>query len=135
LGATDASVLDDAGMVELPGGRPGDEADDDDCKYHVKFTNTCVAQNLDVTFTVTATVRGTNAPLTGAATRPEVFLGASHVSPSHPTTTENNGVYTIGPIRFDRPGIWTVRFHFFEDCDDTVEDSKHGHVAFLINVP
>ena len=30
----------------------GREADDDDCKYHVSFTNTCIQQNQDVTFTV-----------------------------------------------------------------------------------
>jgi len=136
MGPGDAEVADDAAMEELPGPRPGNVSDDDDCKYHVTFTNTCVARNLNVTFTVTATVRGSNAPLTGAATSAEVFLNDTHPAPnSGQRTTENNGVYTIGPIRFDASGLWTVRFHFYEMCDDTVENSKHGHAAFLINVP
>jgi hypothetical protein len=41
----------------------------------------------------------------------------------------------VGPIVFDQPGKWVVRFHFFENCDDLVEDSPHGHAAFYVQVP
>lgn len=135
-GASDAEVPDDAAPEELPGPHPGSEADDDDCKYHVRFTVSCVTRNQDVTFVVTPTIRGSNAALTGAATSAEVFLNDTHPAPnSGQHTTENNGVYTVGPVRFDASGLWTVRFHFFEMCADTEETSKHGHAAFLVNVP
>ena len=45
------------------------------------------------------------------------------------------GVYKVGPIKFDAAGIWTVRFHFFEECGDAREDSPHGHAAFYVKVP
>ena len=41
----------------------------------------------------------------------------------------------IALITFDMPGDWTVRFHFFENCDDAPADSPHGHAAFLVYVP
>jgi len=45
------------------------------------------------------------------------------------------GVYSVGPVRFDQAGRWTVRFHFFETCLDAREDSPHGHAAFYVDVP
>jgi len=38
-------------------------------------------------------------------------------------------------ITFDAAGDWTVRYHFYEDCNDAPEDSPHGHAAFLVHVP
>lgn len=118
----------------------GREADDDDCKYHVRFENTCVALNEPVTFTLSLTRKFDGMP--GAGTTPaypEVFLAddASHISPSNDITAREGpaGTYEIGPIVFDRSGRWVIRFHYFENCSDLPEDSPHGHVAFYIDVP
>lgn len=112
------------------------EGDDDDCKYHIKFAVTPVARNQDVTFTVTATYKVGGAALTGAMPYAEVFLTPTHAAPnSNPVTSEPTpGTYRIGPIRFDSPGDWTVRFHFVDMCTDS-EESPHGHGAFYIRVP
>lgn len=132
------AVDSDAGMEPLPGGHEGTEAYDDDCKYHVKYFVTCVAVGQPVTFTVTLTSRADGSPVTGANPKTlEGFLGNTHLLPNDPTpvaTELGNGVYTIGPVVFDQSGKWTVRFHFFETCND-VEGSKHGHAAFFVDVP
>lgn len=114
-----------------------DEGSDDDCKYRVKFTTTPVRKGTAVTFTAMMTSLATSQPVTGAMTAPEVFLSDIHPAPnSGASTTESPpGTYVIGPVMFDEPGKWTMRFHFFEDCTDSIEDSPHGHVAFYINVP
>jgi YtkA-like len=113
------------------------EADDDDCKYHVKFTVSPVYQNTDVNFTVTATKKADGSPAAGANVDPEVFLDATHPAPnSNQHTTESPpGTYQVGPIRFDKAGQWTVRFHLFAQCLDTVPNSPHGHAAFFVDVP
>ena len=114
----------------------GSEGDDDDCKYHVKWTASLIREGSNVTFTVTATHKTDGSPLTGANPIAEVFLSPTHPSPSVPTGTElSPGVYAIGPVDFDAPGKWTVRFHFYEDCVDQTPDSPHGHAAFYVNVP
>ena len=112
-------------------------ADDDDCKYHVSWTSTPIYENYDVTFTMTATTTVDPAPVTGAAPQIEAFLDDTHVAPdTHAVPTETTpGTYTIGPIQFDRPGMWTVRFHLFETCFDYADSSPHGHAAFYVNVP
>lgn len=118
----------------------GREADDDDCKYHVSFENTCVALNEPVTFTLSLTRKFDGMP--GAGTMPaypEVFLAddPSHISPSNDITAREGpaGSYEIGPIVFNQSGRWVIRFHYFENCSDLPEDSPHGHVAFYIDVP
>lgn len=113
------------------------EADDDDCKYHVKFTSTPVRRNENVTFTVTATTKADGQPAAGAKIIGEVFLSDTHPAPNsgQQTTEKAGGVYDVGPIKFDAQGRWTVRFHLHEDCQDSTEDSPHGHVAFFIDVP
>jgi hypothetical protein len=112
----------------------------------VSFTSTPLYRNADVIFTVTATRLSDGSPVTGAKTNPEVFLGSPDPSAACPmnarpapnsntmTTEGPPGTYKIGPLRFDTPGEWTVRFHFFEDCFDA-PDSPHGHVAFLFQIP
>jgi hypothetical protein len=90
-----------------------------------------------VTFTLTLTSRTDDQPVVGASSGLiEAVLGTSHPAPNSNTTALETapGVYRIGPVRFDAAGTWFVRFHFFESCFDT-EGSKHGHVAFSINVP
>jgi hypothetical protein len=134
----DAGAGDDGGASNPYGPTLfGTEGDDDDCKYHVTWSVSAVCENSDVTFTVTATKKTDGAPLTGAAPRAEVYLNDKHPAPS--TAQKPNevapGKYTVGPIRFDAPGQWTVRFHFFELCDDTVDNSPHGHAAFFVSVP
>lgn len=113
------------------------EGDDDDCKFHVAFTSTPVRQGDDVTFTVTATELATNNAATDAELDAEVFLNETHPAPNSgaKTTDKGNGQYTVGPIRFDASGRWTVRFHLYEQCTDALEDSPHGHVAFFVDVP
>jgi YtkA-like len=117
--------------------RYNSEADDDDCKYHVKFTVSPVRQNDNVTFTVTANYKFDGTPATGFPIDAEVFLNDTHPAPNsgQATTEKGGGVYEVGPIKFDAAGQWTVRFHFHHDCQDTTEDSPHGHVAFFISVP
>ena len=111
--------------------------DDDDCKYHVFFTQTPVYENTDVQFTLTAVYLTDGGPATGANTIMEVYLNDTHPAPnSGQTTTEPSpGVYSIGPIHFDAPGQWTVRFHLHENCQDATDDSPHGHAAFYMAVP
>ena len=113
------------------------EGNDDECKYHVKFTVTPVRQNENVTFTVTATTLADGQPAAGASVNPEVFLNDTHPAPNsgEATSEKPGGVYDVGPIRFDAAGRWTVRFHLHEDCQDSTADSPHGHIAFYIDVP
>jgi hypothetical protein len=117
----------------------GREADDDDCKYHISFTNTCITQNTPVTFTVKLTRKSDGKAASGALpVNPEVFMAeGSHVPPNNTFTAPEGppGTYAISPIVFDRPGRWVVRFHFFETCSDIPDDSPHGHTAFYIDVP
>ena len=40
-----------------------------------------------------------------------------------------------GPIQFDMPGRWLIRFHVYHTCLDLVNTSPHGHAAFFLNVP
>lgn len=115
----------------------GSEANDDDCKYRVSFTHSCIVQNQPVTFDVTLRRSGDGSVATGAMpSTVEAFLD-DHPSPSNSFTGPERtpGTYAIGPVLFDRPGRWTVRFHFFETCSDIPEDSPHGHTAFYIDVP
>jgi hypothetical protein len=117
---------------------------DDDCKYVVRWEATPIRENQDVYFQVTAnyTVDGT---ALAAQTRDGVVQGPtieSFLDDTHPANTNAQrvtqtlpGTYVIGPIKFDAPGSWTVRFHFNGDCDDLTPDSPHGHVAFFVGVP
>ncbi|MDB4934296.1 MAG: hypothetical protein JWP87_1268 [Labilithrix sp.] len=111
------------------------EGDDDECKYHVKWESTPVAVNTDVTFSIVATNRNDSSPVAAAEPYAEIFLDETHPAPNTPskTTETSPGHYTIGPVRFDAPGKWNVRFHFHADCVDG-EDSPHGHIAFFVNV-
>jgi hypothetical protein len=124
----------------------GTEGDDDDCKYHVTWKSTPMGLNTNVTFTVSAVYltdgnpnppECTGCPVTGASTITEVYLDDTHPAPNAPTVTTESpkGTYEIGPIVFDAPGKWTVRFHFFEDCADILPSSPHGHAAFYVDVP
>lgn len=113
------------------------QADDDDCKYQVGFWSTPVQQQQDVTFYVSAIKAVDGTPLAGASTLAEVYLANNHPAPNsgQATTEVSPGVYKVGPIRFDAAGQWTVRFHFDEQCFDTLASSPHGHAAFFVNVP
>jgi len=112
------------------------EGDDDDCKYHIKWTATAICENSNVTFAITVTHKVDGSAVTGAHPSAEVFLGDTHAAPnSNQSSTElGGGRYNIGPVRFDLPGQWTVRFHVFETCHDS-EQSPHGHGAFFVSVP
>jgi hypothetical protein len=112
------------------------EGDDDECKYHVKIATTPIYENEDVTLTVTLTNKTDGSPATSAETAAELFLNETHPAPNSNQSVEETapGVYRIGPVRFDAPGRWTARFHFYEDCVDG-ETSPHGHAAFFLDVP
>ncbi len=128
---------DDAGAVaEFGATLSGSEGDDDDCKYHVKWSSTPVRENTDVTFTMLLTELATGAPSAKANPYLEVTLDDNHPAPSTGSSSEPTpGTYVIGPVRFDKPGKWTVRFHVSGDCTDAVESSPHGHAAFFVSVP
>jgi hypothetical protein len=123
----------------------GTEGDDDDCKYHVSYTASPICENKGTYFVVTANyLTGAGGPLTGASTFAEVCLSDTHPGPGidgRPPTGQQQvvegppGTYTIGPVQFDAPGDWTVRFHFNEFCCDVADDSPHGHAAFHVTVP
>ena len=122
------------------------EGDDDDCKYHAAWTSTPIRLNENVTFTLSATNKETSAPLEPLAdgvlplTRLDVYEPcdpnrrgpAQNFSPKIATTAP--GVFTVGPIKFDQPGRWVVRFHLYEQCVDG-DTSPHGHIAFFVDVP
>jgi hypothetical protein len=133
------------------------QGDDDDCKYHLAWTSTPICQSsaLGVIFTVTVTYLTTGLPVTDIPASegilPEAFIPKSvdascddmgeHFSPTPfgpgsglLQTTPGSGVY-VGQIIFDQAGEWTVRFHIHEECDDSLDDSPHGHAAFHITVP
>ena len=123
--------------------------DDDGCKYQVSWSATPIVENQGVTFTLDATYLADGSPdppaCSGCAVQgldtqsllAEVFLSATHPAPNsnQTVTAEGSGVYSIGPILFDAPGRWTVRFHLFEQCSDVASDSPHGHAAFYVEVP
>jgi len=135
-----ASSGDGGAMEELPV-HFGSESDDDDCKYHASFTTTLVLVNTSVTFNVTVTHLAGGAPATMADVVLESYMKDNlfHVIPNNGTKTvetpAGSGKYVMKPIKFDQSGRWVVRFHFYETCDDILEDSPHGHVAFFYDVP
>ncbi len=113
------------------------EGDDDDCKYHVAFSANCVERSRDVTLTLHLANRSDDSAVVGATPTTEIYLSDTHLAPNTKpkTVVVEPGVYKLGPVRFDKPGRWTVRFHLFEECLDAREDSPHGHVAFYVDVP
>jgi hypothetical protein len=124
---------------------PNSEGDDDDCKYHVSWTSTPIRRNQDVTFAVTTKDLATDQPLESLAGETKLPLSSVEVyQPCEPTRLgpaqkakfeeTAPGVYEGGPLRFDQPGRWVVRFHFYEECNDG-EASPHGHVAFFVDIP
>jgi len=138
--AHDEDAGDHDGGAEEGGGEHGttlhgSEGEDDECKYHVRWTSSPVTANGDVTLAVVATYRKDSSPVAAAKPYAEIFLDDTTPGPNTPVTTAETspGNYTIGPVRFSKAGKWTVRFHFSADCADG-ETSPHGHVAFFVNV-
>jgi hypothetical protein len=115
----------------------GTSGADDDCKYDMSWSSSEIRRDVDVTFSLRLTARATSTPAKGAAPYPQIYLNESHAAPeTNPLTTEGEpGTYQIGPVRFDAPGRWTVRFHAFPTCADLSPDSPHGHAAFYVDVP
>ncbi len=114
----------------------GSAGDDDDCKYYLSWVATPIQQNTDTYFTVTALRLADGKPANCAGIRADVSLTLTHgATPPRDEAPEiAPGVYKVGPIRFDAAGQWTVRFHLYEECNDTAEDSPHGHAAFYVQV-
>jgi hypothetical protein len=144
-----ASCRTDAGAPpEGDGGEPeppvqnNTEADDDDCKYHIRWTSTPIYRGMPVTFTVTVTNKANNTPIPFPANAGFEVAGvlASDDTVVLPNTSPMqmlgmNGMWTFGPVRFDNSGDWKITFHIREDCSDNEEDSPHGHATFLVRVP
>jgi hypothetical protein len=158
-------VVDGGLAYDEDAGVPGSEygptiwnasGNDDDCKYFVGWRSTPITANAEVTFWVSAQLSTNGAPLTGlgeplADGLTRLYLevaGADggldqHLSPTISgngvniqETPPGSGVYQVGPAKFfDASGLWYVRFHFNENCDDVLPDSPHGHAAFYVNVP
>jgi len=116
----------------------------------VSYTVSPICENNDTYFVIEATSLtakgsdGNPAPITGASTYLELFLGDTHPAPAvdgQPPSGKQivvegpPGTYTVGPLQFDAAGEWTVRFHFNEFCCDNAPDSPHGHAAFYLTVP
>lgn len=138
-GAGDAGAA-DAGPIDTSDYGPtmyGAAGNDDDCKYYLSWTATPITVGGDTYFTVTAIRLADMMPATCAGLRPDVSLSVAVgvPTPPHPSTEIAPGVYKVGPIKFSQAGVWTVRFHLFEECGDSQEDSPHGHAAFFVKVP
>lgn len=140
----DAAATVDAGLASSDYGPTmyGAAGNDDDCKYYISWISTPIKEHVDTYFTVTALRLADMKPATCAGIITDVTLDAPdggisfHGLPGTPPSPEiAPGVYRVGPLPFDAPGIWTVRFHLFEECGDSREDSPHGHAAFFVNVP
>ncbi len=135
---TDAGTGDDSTTSDYGATMNGSTGNDDDCKYLVSWQSTAVSENAPVYFQVTVDQTDPSGqPVTGAPPRLEVYLDDTHPAPN--TTVKNDettpGTYVVGPILFDAPGDWTVRFHVHEECADILDDSPHGHAAFFVQVP
>ncbi len=143
VGGSDCNQTHDA---EYGDTLPNSEGDDDDCKNHVSWNSTPIRQNQDVIFTVTTKDLTTSQPLESLSdhklplSRVEVYQPCepTRLGPPQNCNAEFSetaaGVYEGGPLRFDQPGRWVVRFHFYEQCNDG-EASPHGHIAFFLDVP
>jgi hypothetical protein len=122
------------------------EGDDDDCKYHASWSSTPIRLNEPVTFTLTVANKTTNMPLVPLADGDVPLRRLDVYQPCDPNrrgpaqnlsakiTQVMDGQFSAGPIKFDHPGRWVVRFHLYEQCVDS-ETSPHGHIAFFIDVP
>jgi hypothetical protein len=151
--AGDAGGASDGGATEAcpyTATQFGQSGIDDDCKYKVSWTSDSIcegAAGVQLTLTLKSNVDGT--PITGLphGVVIEAFIPtdlsascddkSTHGTPGSANlieTTPGSGVYK-GPVVFDAPGEWTVRFHIHEDCEDTLETSPHGHIAFHVTVP
>src|SRR4051812_2981695 len=58
------------------------ESDDDDCKYHLRWSSSPIHENTDVDFTLAVTTLSDGKPLSGAKPRLEVFLDETHPAPN-----------------------------------------------------
>jgi hypothetical protein len=130
----------DAGRSSYAPPNYGAEADEDDCKFHVRLETRCVVgRDHAVVFQATCT-NADGSAVTGANPLPEVYLAdqdlhfASDATSSTQESPPESGIYSVGPITLDVAGLWVVRLHFFDDCLDG-KDSPHSHVSFYLNAP
>jgi hypothetical protein len=120
----------DGGRGDSVAPHEGSEADDDNCLYHAKVTVPCIQRDQDVTVTFDLRNIGTTTPATGADPQIDGSLGNHPTPNTNPQTTEANGIYTIGPVRFDRAGRWILTFHVYDPLP-----IMHSHVSFFVDVP
>jgi hypothetical protein len=131
-----ASSLDAGGAGAYGATHYNTQAFDDDCKYIVKWQSTSTLVRKDVYFQVTVNELTDNTAVAGD--KPKITAQLTDVHPSLPATqtaTETTpGTYVIGPVQFDAPGNWTVRFNFHPECDNGTPDSPRGFAAFYVAV-
>lgn len=117
----------------------GSEGDDDQCKYHVKLQVDSVAQDRDVSFTLDVTKLSDGSPVKDDAPEPSIEAFSSSSRMASTTDVKSTmiapGKFTVGPVRFDECGRWTVRFHLFPHCGNDFADSPYGSIAFFLDVP
>lgn len=116
-----------------------DSGSDDECKFDVSISAENVRIDSDSTISLSLTTRETNKAATGAKPYIEAFLDDTHPLPGATPTGEetSDGEYKFSNVKFDASGRWTVRFHFYGDCETTAMASTepHSHVAFYMDVP
>jgi hypothetical protein len=146
--APDAAIGDDESDDEGDDGDPGYgdplptlEGPDDQCKYSLHLTTTPLVVNQPVTFTLDGALLAGTTPMTNATPRVEASLDDPSLDdtrvlalPDVKSDESAPGHYTIGPVTFDAPGVWTVRFFFFESCTEDAPDSPASRVAFALTV-
>jgi hypothetical protein len=116
----------------------GNQGGDDACKYDVSWTAPPICEKQPIYFTVSVKSRTDHSAVTSANVRPDVVLNCSHPTPAMPADPSPEsppGTYRVGPVVFDMPGRWVVRFHIHSDCFDILPTSPHGHAAFWVDVP
>ena len=89
----------DGGAEEVSPVLAGNEGNDDDCKYHVKFDVDCTAVNHDATFAVHLNDPTTGAPVGGARPLPRSFCPNSSRRPirTRKTIPERTGIVRDKP--------------------------------------
>ncbi len=145
----DCSLKGDGGADDPGGSDYGDtmfnsEGDDDDCKYHVKWSSTPVGEGRDVTFTVIATTKSDGKPLgtsTGVAADANVYADVT-LSDTHPAppTDQSPTRRPRAPTRWarsasTRPATGRCGSTSTRPVRTSPTTRRTAHAAFYVQVP
>jgi hypothetical protein len=136
-GGDDAGDIGNCGDPAYGATMFGNHGGDDDCKYDVTWSAPPICEGQPIIFTVTVKSMTDQSAVTGANVTPDVVLNCNHATPAQaaPSPETPSGTYKVGPVVFDKPGRWVVRFHIHGECADLLPTSQHGHAAFWVDVP